>query len=448
MAKDLQESLAAVLGTVVEEASKNLISSSRSGRSRGANGVGSLSGAKGVIAGAGAAAAAPVAIKGARKLMNGLNGVGNVVEAPGKLASKLASGVGSGIGDKLGTKLDESGGPSGVLKDTVKEALPFGGGGGATKGKGGVPGVGTGRRMPVQQSVDIGLPIETVYNQWTQFEEWPNFMHRVTRVTQDDDCTVSFATKIWGKTKEFTAKIETQRPDERVKWSVTEGMTHTGVVTFHELAPRLTRVLLGFDVDPGSLIEKLARGSRHVKRAARADLHRFKAFIETQEHETGAWRGRIEDGEVVEEHDPGYDEGREYARLEGDQPEQRGGGKSRGNRRSGRQSGQRSAAQGRRTGSRARGGGDGGSEGRGRASARSGSRSSSSGSRSGSSGSRSGSSRSGSSGRSRASTSRAGARSSSGSSRSGSRRSSASSRTRASSSGRSGSQRSQADGRG
>ena len=76
------------------------------------------------------------------------------------------------------------------------------------------------------------MPIETAYNQWSQFEEWPNFMHRVARVTQEDPRSVSFATKIWGKTKEFKAKIETQRPDERIKWQVSEGMTHTGVVTF------------------------------------------------------------------------------------------------------------------------------------------------------------------------------------------------------------------------
>lgn len=182
--------------------------------------------------------------------------------------------------------------------------------------KGGTPGVGKGRRMPVQQSVDIGAPIETVYNQWTQFEDWPSFMHRVTRVSQEDECTVSFATKIWAKTKEFTADIETQRPNERIKWSVSQGMTHTGVVTFHELAPNLTRVLLSLDVEPGSLIEKAARGMRHVKRAARADLHRFKALIEMAGIETGAWRGRIEDGELVEEHDPEYDEQREYADVE------------------------------------------------------------------------------------------------------------------------------------
>jgi cobalamin biosynthesis protein CobT len=160
------------------------------------------------------------------------------------------------------------------------------------------------------------VPVETAYNQWTQFEDWPKFMHRVTRVTQEDDCTVSFATKIWGKTKEFEAKIDTQRPEERIKWRVSQGITHSGVVTFHELAPRLTRIELNLDVDPGSLIEKAARGMRHVKRAARADLHRFKAFIEMQELETGAWRGVIEDGELVEPHDDSYDEERDYSDAE------------------------------------------------------------------------------------------------------------------------------------
>jgi cobalamin biosynthesis protein CobT len=181
---------------------------------------------------------------------------------------------------------------------------------------GGPPAHGKGRRLPVQQSVDVGVPLETAYNQFTQFEDWTEFMHRVTRVTQDDPCTVSFATKIWGKTKEFKAEILTQIPDERIKWRVSQGITHTGIVTFHELAPRLTRIELTMDVDPGSLLEKAARGMRFIKRAARADLHRFKAFIEMQEQETGAWRGVIIDGELVEDHDPGYDEEREYSDLE------------------------------------------------------------------------------------------------------------------------------------
>ncbi|HEV3389353.1 MAG TPA: hypothetical protein VG057_10090, partial [Solirubrobacteraceae bacterium] len=97
---------------------------------------------------------------------------------------------------------------------------------------------------------------------------------------------------------EFNAEIVTQRPDDCVKWHVTQGITHTGAVFFRELAPGLTRMELSFDVEPGGLIEKFARGARHIKRAARGDLHRFKAYVEMQEEETGAWRGTIEDGKV------------------------------------------------------------------------------------------------------------------------------------------------------
>ena len=309
MARDVSDTVRDALGNVVREALKNIgdVKPTK-------NKSGPLSGAKGIAAGMGLAAAAPLAAKGVGALRgNGKPG------GPAKLASKAASKAGDRVGDKLketvSSKVDEAGGAGGLVKEAAGGLIP-GIGGDSDGGKGGMQGVGKGRRMPVQQSVDVAVPIETAYNQWTQFEDWPNFMHRVTRVTQEDDCTVSFATKIWGKTKEFEAKIETQRPDERIKWRVSQGITHSGVVTFHELAPRLTRIELNIDVDPGSLIEKAARGMRHVKRAVRADLHRFKAFIEMQEMETGAWRGVIEDGELVEPHDDSYDEERDYSDIE------------------------------------------------------------------------------------------------------------------------------------
>jgi uncharacterized membrane protein len=308
MAKDVSDTLRDALGHVVRDAVKNL------GDATSQKKAGPLSGVRGVAAGAGLAALAPLAKKG----VDAVRGDGLSAPKPGKLAGKAASRAGEGAGSKLkdlaGEKIDEAGGAGGLVKEAAGGLLPGIGDGGGSGG--GMPGVGKGRRMPVQQAVDVAVPIETAYNQFTQFEDWPEFMHRVTRVTQEDDCTLSFATKIWGKTKEFTAKIETQRPDERLKWRVSQGITHSGVVTFHELAPRLTRIEVNLDVDPGSLIEKAARGMRHVKRAMRADLHRFKAFIEMQELETGAWRGVIEDGELVEEHDDSYDEERDYSDVE------------------------------------------------------------------------------------------------------------------------------------
>ena len=315
MAKDMSDTVRDALGQVVREAVKNVGSSSQPQKKSSP-----LSGARGVAAGAGLAALAPLAKKGVDAVRG--NGISLPSARPGKLAAKATSKAAKKMGDQVGGKLkegvsekvDEAGGAGGLVKEAASGLMP--GGGDSGGGKGGMPGVGKGRRMPVQQSVDVAVPIETAYNQWTQFEDWPEFMHRVTRVTQEDDCTVSFATKIWGKTKEFVAEIETQRPDERIKWKVTQGITHTGVVTFHELAPRLTRIELNVDVDPGSLLEKAARGMRHIKRAMRADLHRFKAFIEMQELETGAWRGVIEEGELVDEHDDSYDEERDYSDVQ------------------------------------------------------------------------------------------------------------------------------------
>jgi hypothetical protein len=123
-------------------------------------------------------------------------------------------------------------------------------------------------------------------------------MHRLQQVSQEDDSNLSFKVKIWGISREFKAEILEERPDDRIKWHVTEGVTHTGVASFHKLAPKLTRIEVTLDVDPGSLIEKAGRGMRHVKRAVRADLARFKAYIEMEEEETGSWRGVIDDGEV------------------------------------------------------------------------------------------------------------------------------------------------------
>src|SRR6188472_126475 len=164
---------------------------------------------------------------------------------------------------------------------------------------GGGDATGSGRRMPIQQSIDVAAPLQTTYDLWTQFEDWPNYMHRVDSVQQKDDCTVTMSTKVWGITKQFDAEIVEQRPDERIEWDVTQGLAHTGVVTFHELAPRLTRLEVTLDVQPDSLLEKMGRGMRFTKRAVRGDLHRFKAHAEmAEEAEDGGWRGTIEDGEV------------------------------------------------------------------------------------------------------------------------------------------------------
>jgi uncharacterized membrane protein len=423
VATDIGDVIGKALGSAARDAAQTVASNARKSSKNG-----SLSGAKGLAAGAGLAALAPLAKKGFDAVRS--NGGPSMPSVkPGKVAGKAASKVGDKVGGKLkegiSEKVDDAGGAGGIAKQAAGSLLPGGGGGGG--GKDGMEGVGKGRRMPVQQAVDVAVPLETAYNQWTQFEDWPNFMHRVTRVTQEDDCSVSFATKIWGRTREFVADIETQRPDERIKWRVSQGITHSGVVTFHELAPGLTRIELNIDVDPGSLIEKFARGARHIKRAVRADLHRYKAFIEMQEVETGAWRGVIEDGELVEEHDPSYDEGREYSdaqELAYDSEDESGDEEEEQEERPKARSTQRAKSQSQRSaGGRAKSG----SSRRGKSSSGGRSKSSSGGSKASSSGSR---------GRSSSSSSR-GKGSSNGSGSSSGGRSRTNARSRSSSNGRS-----------
>ncbi len=319
MAKDVKDAgdvIGAAIGTIAREVSHSVSGNGHSKVPFRNGGDNALSGARGLAAGAIVASAAPLAGKAVKKLVmkrvggsNGENGSG-LVE---KLSEGAKDSVGKGVKDAVGDTAEKAGGASGIAKEVGKKMLP--GGGGDSKSKG-TPGVGKGRRMPVQQAVDIAVPLSVAYNQWTQFEEWPEFMHRLDQATQEDDCTVSFRAKVWSMSKEFVGEIVEQRPDERIQWSVKEGVAHTGVVTFHELAPRLTRVQVSLDVEPGSLLEKAARGMRHVKRAVRADLARFKAYIEMQEVETGAWRGVIHDGELVEGHDEEYDKDREYAEFE------------------------------------------------------------------------------------------------------------------------------------
>lgn len=143
-------------------------------------------------------------------------------------------------------------------------------------------------------SVDVDLPVRTVYDQWTQFETFPKFMKGVERIDQITDTKTHWVVEIAGKTVEFDADITEQTPDQRIAWRSRSGRSHGGVVTFHRLGPSKTRVHLQMEYDPQGITEKIADFLGIVDRRMRGDLERFKEFIEAKGHETGAWRGTIE----------------------------------------------------------------------------------------------------------------------------------------------------------
>ncbi|WP_030813564.1 SRPBCC family protein [Streptomyces sp. NRRL S-337] len=149
----------------------------------------------------------------------------------------------------------------------------------------------------VKETVDVEVPVRTVYNQWTQFEEFPQFMEGVEEIKQLDDRHNHWTTKIGGIRREFDTEIIDQLPDERIAWRTTGGDTRQrGVVSFQRLDDSHTRVQLVMEVEPTGTAEKTADMVGLIDHRTKGDLQRFKKYIEQRERETGAWRGRIRPG--------------------------------------------------------------------------------------------------------------------------------------------------------
>ncbi|MEO6501677.1 MAG: SRPBCC family protein [Jatrophihabitantaceae bacterium] len=144
------------------------------------------------------------------------------------------------------------------------------------------------------KSIDVSVPVRTAYNQWTQFETFPHFMGGVESITQIDDTHVHWVTKIAGVTREFDTEITEQHPDERVAWKSTDGTTHAGVVTFHRLDEGESRVTVQIDWETEGIVEKAGALVGVDDHQVKADLERFKAYIEGKGHEDGAWRGNVD----------------------------------------------------------------------------------------------------------------------------------------------------------
>ena len=153
----------------------------------------------------------------------------------------------------------------------------------------------------VEQSTDVRAPVRTVYNQWTQFREFPRFMEGVEEVQQLDDTHLHWVAEIAGQRREWDAEILEQTPDKRIAWASTEGARNGGVVTFHPLQNDMTRIMLQLEYDPDTFVEKAGDALGLVESRVRGDLDRFKTFVEAEGLETGAWRGEVRDGQTVDD---------------------------------------------------------------------------------------------------------------------------------------------------
>jgi uncharacterized membrane protein len=145
----------------------------------------------------------------------------------------------------------------------------------------------------LHKSIDIDVPVKVAYNQWTQFEEFPNFMENIEEVRQLDDKHLHWRAVLGGKEKEWDTEITEQVPDQRIAWRTTKGAQNHGVVNFESLGMDRTRLTVDVDYQPETMVEKVGDMLGMVSSNIEEDLENFKEFIESRGQETGAWRGEI-----------------------------------------------------------------------------------------------------------------------------------------------------------
>lgn len=146
----------------------------------------------------------------------------------------------------------------------------------------------------VEKSIEVHVPVSTAYNQWTQFETFPEFMDGVEEVRQLDDRHLHWKARVGGREKEWDAEISEQVPDQKIAWHSTGGTRNAGAVTFHRIDDGTTKVMLQLEAEPESLVEKIGDAVGALDRQVKKDLEHFREFVESRGQETGAWRGEVQ----------------------------------------------------------------------------------------------------------------------------------------------------------
>ena len=146
----------------------------------------------------------------------------------------------------------------------------------------------------VQKSIEVNVPVRSAYDQWTQFESFPQFMEGVKEVRQKDDTHLHWKAEVGGKNEEWDAEITEQVPDRKIAWRSTTGAPNSGRVTFQPVSDSATQVNLQLEAEPQSMTEKVGDAAGMLDRQVKKDLERFKQFIESRGGDaTGAWRGQV-----------------------------------------------------------------------------------------------------------------------------------------------------------
>ncbi|GGV50684.1 hypothetical protein GCM10010495_80460 [Kitasatospora herbaricolor] len=252
----------------------------------------------------------------------------HLVEKAGDKVSDLTGQLGNvaengGVLPKVGARVLQGDSPAKAflgekaksIKDNVVDKVKgaFGGGG--------KPGRKAGKKvMNIVETLDVGVPVRTAYDHWTQYEDFGDFAKGVQSVSQGDEVTTDWKVKVGPSKRSFKATVQEQVPDERIVWTSqgAKGSTR-GAVSFHELTPNLTRIVLVVEYYPAGFFEKTGNIWRAQGRRVRLDFKNFQRHVSLTNDEAEGWRGEIRDGEVVRTHDEAMEE-EEAAQQE--QPEE------------------------------------------------------------------------------------------------------------------------------
>ncbi|MGW1554519.1 SRPBCC family protein [Streptomyces sp. NPDC002346] len=182
----------------------------------------------------------------------------------------------------------------------VKEA--FGGGKGKRKSSGG-------KVMNIIEALDVGVPLRVAYDHWTLYDQFSSFAKGVRDVSKTDEMSSNWKVKVGPSSRGFKATVQEQIPDDRIVWT-SEGAKGTtrGAVSFHELAPSLTRIVLVVEYYPSGFFEKTGNLWRAQGRRMRLDFKHFQRYVSLTQEEPEGWRGEIRDGEVVVSHEDAMEE--------------------------------------------------------------------------------------------------------------------------------------------
>ncbi|MDH6624581.1 putative membrane protein [Streptomyces sp. LBL] len=246
-----------------------------------------------------------------RKLGETTGKLNDIAEGNSPGFAKLALDGGRKLAEGKGPLRSAVGVGAGRAKDSVVGAFKnLGGGKGKKKGAGGKPTV-------IIEYVDVGVPLRTAYDQWTQYQDFSTFAKGVKSASRADDTTSDWQLKVFWSSRSWKATTTEQVPDDRISWTTEGAKGNTkGVVSFHRLADNLTRVLLVIEYYPSGFFEKTGNIWRAQGRRARLDLKHFVRFITLKGEAEEGWRGEISDGEVVRDHDEAVAEEEEAAQAE------------------------------------------------------------------------------------------------------------------------------------